>query len=653
MLDVLLVVPMSAEEAVWLDPSTRTTTTATVYGPLGRARTELELYLGRPLAFREPYGPVFSGERVVIRSDRSLTAIALADQLERAGLRWQAVDPHSRSLAEWRVILERYASSRPRVVAISSTYGAIGLWFAAFCTLVRRTFPEATIVVGGAYYATNAEAFLSFDADVFCIGEGELRLPAIVRAVRDGTPLDEILGLYLRRGDSLQFTGVAEPLKLAELPVPDWRLSMRMDPPVDADREHLWYHLETVRGCYFRCQFCTYTTLARYDQLAAAVRAQRILEMSKFGRGVLFLTDATASYPVPEWRQTLELVISAGGSKLPIGAFTRLPDLDDETVALMARANVRWAMIGLDSGDQGVLNAMKKGTSIGQIAPAMAALARHGVGAFVFGIFGFPGETPESAAATRDLLVGVNDGHEADPPAFVYDTGPWNYQDLAPVAQRSSFDAPPTRWAAERVLETYLAASRVRHAPVCFLTPGVWKLVTSDPRFLIAPARFEMHRWLKAIERGIAIFVERELAGTPPDDRELRAVRHEILAHLGYAPGSAYDRWARARKRARAALTRRLQAEWLVESARSIGPLTRSLLGVTYARAFADLQAAVRVGLAGAWPSHAHPAAVERSESLENAKRELLTVERVRNSRRAKKRDPDAEPLKASRADAE
>jgi anaerobic magnesium-protoporphyrin IX monomethyl ester cyclase len=639
--DVLLLVPMCSAEALWLDPRTRGTSAASITAPLSRARIELELYLGRPLSFRlADEAPVFGGERMAIRRHRTLTAVALADRLERARLLWKAVDPGPLPLAAWRRMLALHQPNKPRVVAVSTTFGDSATWFLSFCTLVRRMFPESMIVFGGAYYATNAESFLSLDADVFCLGEGEAILPEIVRAVRDGAPLDGLAGLCLRGPDgSLRFTRSAEPQKLSTLEVPDWRLAERMDPPVDLERDHLWYHVETVRGCYFRCQFCTYTTLARFQPLEAETRARRILEMARFGRGVLFLTDATASFPVLDWRRTLQILIEHGGSPLPIGAFTRLPDLDDETVALMAQANVRWALIGLDSGDQAVLNAMKKGTKVGQVLPALGALARHGVGAHVFCIFGFPGETPATAQATRDMVVRLNDGHERAPPVFGYNAEPWMYQDLAPIATRSAYDRPSSRWAAEQVLETYVAASRPLHAPVSFLTPDTLMLVTSDPGLCEPRARFRLHRWLKAIERGIAVFAERELEGKVPNDAELRSLKQQIVASLPpLAENPVRDSFARAGQRARATVAKYLNAEWLAEIDRGVGPMTRLLLAVSYARAYGDLSEAAASGLRGAWPDPARAAAYASALQLKDATGQLIALERARNARRPRDR---------------
>jgi hypothetical protein len=639
MLDVLLLVPMSSNEGLWIDAFTRRTVTARIYRPLERARGELERYIGRPLGFRTPDGaPIVDGESIRDRSHRTLTAVALADVLEREGLEWRAIDPPEWTFARWRRELAKYRESRPKVVAVSTTYGVDIGWFVPFCAILRRVFPDATIVVGGAAYATSAETYLSLDADVFCVGEGEVRLPQIVRAVQGGAALDSIPGLYLRRQDGkLRYTGSPPELPLAKLRAPDWWLSRRIDPPVDPEEQLIWYQLETLRGCHFKCQFCTYTTLTQYQPQKAAHRAERIMRMGSFGNGMLYLTDATASYPVPDWRETLELLVAKGGAPLPIGAFTRLPDLDEETVALMARANVRWVFIGLDSGDTGILRAMKKGTRLDQVSPAMTALARHGIGAHVSCIFGFPGETPDSASATRDLVGGLNDGFEGAPPAFVYNAEPWRFQDLAPLAARAVPAAPDICWSCDRVLDMYIALSRRAQAPVSLLTPYAFRIATGDPRFAVPPRRYVVHRFLKAMERGVALFLERELSGTVPNAAVLRETKAQILAHLPPRRARPVQDFARElMRRGRAPFERRLDAEWLSQVEQKSGPLTRCLLAVSYARAFGDLRGARSALTQGAWPNHAHPVTetLPGKTELREKTVELITLERRRNEKR-------------------
>lgn len=602
MLDVALLVPIQSRPSVWGDSDMRANI----------APTELVVVRARD-RFLEHLGADVRAESTTrVGAHRTLTAVTLATNLERAGLRWRAIDPGWLSLQGWRAKLESLREERPRLVAISTTFVTDGMWIATLCDLVRKTLPDSRIAVGGYYYATDAKFFLSLDADIFCVGEGEVRIVGITEAVRDGRSLDGIPGLYLRTAAGrLRYTGDVEPLALRELPLPDWSLSTRMDPPVDPDRELIDYPTETQRGCVFKCEFCTFRTLAA-PMLESVDRAvARIRDVAARRQGSISLIDATATYPRERWRKILERLIEQGGSALPISLYARVTDIDDEVASLMAKAGVRFARIGQESGDQRVLNSMRKGTRVDQVAPAIAALGRHGIRAMLFMIYGFPGESEESLAANRKLLRTINDGYESSPVVRTVHIALFDHQDFAGIhlrdavrgAKRFGWGAlpiPPKR-AREAALETYLELSRIPHAPYTgFDSAGwLWQLFGRTEAVHHDAAFF---RWAKALDRGIGAFVEEELEGKRLDRSALARARDQVLA--GLSPS------VRRTPRLRGALTHakhratwRLIREWAREPEAGVGPLTRIALALDVARSTGSARHAAYALANGRYPT--------------------------------------------------
>src|SRR6516164_9712230 len=142
----------------------------------------------------------------------------------------------------------------------------------------------------------------------------------------------------------------------------------------------------------------------------------------------------------------------------------------------MAAAGGRHVYVGQESGDQRILDAMKKGTKVAQVRPAVQALARHGIIATFSFIHGFPSETTESIMATRHMIETLNDGLESNPPVLTYQMNPFTIPDFSAVAAREEFsgfkaffDYPPGGFSADRafaeVLTTIMAVSRKPLAP--------------------------------------------------------------------------------------------------------------------------------------------------------------------------------------------
>ena len=590
-LDCLLVVPLERiEQLALLDATGRQSVGANLALPLFRATAAFESYLGLSPAERlwRNGVPMFDDEALIRPRMRSMSGVVLASALEQAGLTWQALDPGEQKLEYWRKELPKFRRFRPRTVGLCTTFVLTVPWLKTYVSLIRANFPDAKILVGGYYYASNTKEFLSLDADVMCVGEGEVRLPQMVRAVKEGKSLENIPGLYIRKPDkTLHYTGKAEPLRLDEIEPPDWTVAERMHPPVSLATDGIQYGVETQRGCVFKCQYCTYRTLAlpNFGDLERVVDG--IFRIPHLDRGTLTIIDATATYPKERFEAFMQLVANRGGFPCPTDLCARVNDVTDKNAKLMRAAGVTSVSIGQESGDQGMLQLMKKGTHVSRVRPALAALGRNDIIARISFIHGFPGETMESVQKTRQLICSLNDGFEGRPVAMVYAVYPFMNLDLA-EAKNSDGDLKhlgyyeyntgfSSRRAAEECLATFIAVGKVPHGPA----DGTVCAITNLPIESLSCHRRgrDVHRWVKAVARGIGIFLERDLEGTQMNDAELRRVREQVIAPIGSRTSLRERVGTRVSSGLKRAFMQRLRSEFLAEPERGAGVLTRLTMG--------------------------------------------------------------------------
>lgn len=605
-LDAVVLVPFQPYSGHAIEPQYRNTLGSQFYPHMLAGYSEFARFVGRDLMFRRDDPMGFGGEQAPLEFPvhRSLTAVALATLLERAGLRWEVLDPGQQELRWWRHQLEALAARRPRCVGISTTFVLGGRWLRALCAVVRAALPDATVILGGYYYTSDAADFLSMDADVFCIGSGEGRFERVVESLRDGRALDGIPGLYLRTADgALRSTGRAPEPALDDLAAPDWSLADRIAPRRSVANDFLDVGIETQRGCVFKCEFCTYRTLAPPNIMSVELAVERIMATRSLPRAIVRLTDSTATFPHARWESLMEELAARGGSPHPLWVYARVSDIRERTAALMAAAGVREVFIGQESGDQRMLGLMRKGTHVSQVKPALAALQRHGIWAFMAFIHGFPGETAESLSNTRALIASLNESLPRDRPAVAwYNANPFLTQDFASVTAKTDsirkgvrylgFDdgANTSRRMSEESAVTMMATSRVPHAPVfvhvlTLLDSLSHAAVEPEPALMSHPHRYDFLRWIKAVERGITIFMERELEGRAPDLAELRRLRAQVLAAYARPPSPRRRALAQVTHRVLPRVARYLRDEWSAEARDGVGPVTR--LGIA-ALALAD-----------------------------------------------------------------
>jgi radical SAM superfamily enzyme YgiQ (UPF0313 family) len=82
----------------------------------------------------------------------------------------------------------------------------------------------------------------------------------------------------------------------------------------------------------------------------------------------------------------------------------RLADAD--FCAALKASGCSMLKLGLESGDQGVLDALEKGIRIDEASRALKALKGAGIGTYVYLLFGTPAESPAAARRTLEFAAG-------------------------------------------------------------------------------------------------------------------------------------------------------------------------------------------------------------------------------------------------------
>ncbi len=99
----------------------------------------------------------------------------------------------------------------------------------------------------------------------------------------------------------------------------------------------------------------------------------------------------------------------ASSIELPWYGFARITDdfADPEFCRDLRRSGCAMLKLGLESGDQGLLDALGKGIGLDTAAKALPALKEAGIGTYVYLLFGTPGEGRASAEKTLDFVAGL------------------------------------------------------------------------------------------------------------------------------------------------------------------------------------------------------------------------------------------------------
>jgi radical SAM superfamily enzyme YgiQ (UPF0313 family) len=156
-------------------------------------------------------------------------------------------------------------------------------------------------------------------------------------------------------------------------------------------------------GCYWRrCSFCPENAEGiDFTPVPPMVAAAHIGQLSsRYKPALVHLVDSALSPAI------MRRMISDPPGPAWYGFSRITPDLADPDFCVGLKASgCAMLKIGLESGDQAVLDSLDKGITLDIAARAMASLKSAGVATYVYLLFGTPQETPEAAKRTLEYVA--------------------------------------------------------------------------------------------------------------------------------------------------------------------------------------------------------------------------------------------------------
>ena len=246
------------------------------------------------------------------------------------------------------------------------------------------------IIVGGPHVSVLPETIPEC-VDHVVLGEGEMALVDII----DGKTSERILRCKkLTDLDSLPF----QPWDIfTRLPYDDFCYWMNERPV---------FTMNTSRGCPFSCRFCSVGSI--WGRNYSYFSAPRIIDEINYlvthhnARGIYFRED---NFTLNEKRtnEFCELLLQKN-INISWACETRVDNLSQELVALMARAGCRAFYLGVESGSQRILDYLNKGITVKQIVDAITWSKDAGINTYCSLIAGIPGETSKDLRQTIRLM---------------------------------------------------------------------------------------------------------------------------------------------------------------------------------------------------------------------------------------------------------
>lgn len=274
--------------------------------------------------------------------------------------------------------------------------------------VAKGELPEAKVVLGGVHTSFRPSDGLDEPAvDVVVRGEGEQTMVGLLEALRHGLPLAGVAGLAFREGDGIHVTA-ERPLVTAldTLPLPAFDLIA--DKPVYSRMASII----SSRGCPGSCIFCASRAFSgpRYRKHSADWLFSLLYQYHARVRpvDVINFMDDTFTADRRRLERFHEILRFAGWTK-SWSCKSRADSLSESTVRLLASAGCRSIHIGIESGDQRVLDSIEKKMDLKRCLEVVGLLNAFGIRLECSFMIGLPEDTKETIDKTLILASVINE----------------------------------------------------------------------------------------------------------------------------------------------------------------------------------------------------------------------------------------------------
>ncbi|QWD84708.1 radical SAM protein [Polynucleobacter asymbioticus] len=310
---------------------------------------------------------------------------------------------------------------RPSLVLLSVPFP--GAMYAALriAQTIKQHYPDIRIGLGGGYVNTELRELTDprlFDfVDYITLDSGERPLLALLEHLNDKRSAERLVRTFIRTaGNEVRYINWQEPdVPFEEVGTATWdglplnsylSLLDMLNPMHRLWSDGRWNKLTVAHGCYWKkCSFCDVSLdyISRYETASASLLVDRIEAIvAETGQtGFHFVDEAAPPKILKALAEELirrKVVISWWGNIRFEKTFT--PELCE----LLAQSGCIAMSGGLEVASDRLLDLMKKGVSVEQVAKVTKGFSDAGILVHAYLMYGFPTQTVQETVDSLEYV---------------------------------------------------------------------------------------------------------------------------------------------------------------------------------------------------------------------------------------------------------
>ncbi|KPK41824.1 MAG: hypothetical protein AMJ78_04435 [Omnitrophica WOR_2 bacterium SM23_29] len=281
---------------------------------------------------------------------------------------------------------------------------------------IKENNPDIITIAGGPHITAVPKETMALypDIDIGVLGEGEITIIELLKALEDKSDLASIEGIIYRDNGDLKITPRRPFIKDIDiLPFPAWDMlpDILKHYQQSAVRIGRLPNISIVssRGCPFQCIFCARSVFGNTTRTHSA---DYIIKMIKYLikeykiKSISFEDENFAIYK----KRLIEFCNRIIDEKIDItwDCASNVSAVDHQILSLMKKAGCWQINYGIESGSQRILDFIKKGTKLENIRRTLKMTRDAGIITKGYFIIGHPTETRESIQDTINFIKSID-----------------------------------------------------------------------------------------------------------------------------------------------------------------------------------------------------------------------------------------------------
>jgi radical SAM superfamily enzyme YgiQ (UPF0313 family) len=290
---------------------------------------------------------------------------------------------------------QQVKTAQPFLVGISSLFSAYADEAVKTAQIVKAQHPDCKIIVGGHHPTALPERIMESSAVDFGMrGEGEVSMPLLAKALRNGSGYDEIPGLVYRKPDgSLHVSAAAIMDNPENYPLPATQL---LNQRYYRRNKKASAVVVASRGCPLKCTYCSIgasSPLRHRRRSVDSVIVEIEKAVNQFDAGFIDFEDENLSLDRKWFLQLLnELKQRFDGNQIEFRAMNGLlpSSLNEQVIAAMQAAGFRTLNLSLGTTSIAQLKRFQRPDVRKEFERALVFAETYGLKAIGYIIIGAP-----------------------------------------------------------------------------------------------------------------------------------------------------------------------------------------------------------------------------------------------------------------------